>query len=79
MELVFWVSLGLVMYVYAGYPLVLAVWSRIRRRRQRVGTASLPHVSIVLAVRNEAGRLRIGGVGGTIEPGRFGARRRRPR
>jgi poly-beta-1,6-N-acetyl-D-glucosamine synthase len=57
MEIVFWASVGLVIYVYAGYPLVLAAWSRIRRRRQRTGTADLPHVSIVLAVRNEAAQL----------------------
>ena len=57
MEIVFWASLGLVTYVYAGYPLVLAVWSRLRGRPPRLGGADLPHVSIVLAVRNEAARL----------------------
>jgi poly-beta-1,6-N-acetyl-D-glucosamine synthase len=57
MEIVFWASLALVAYVYAGYPLVLALWSRVRGRPLRAGAADLPRVSIVLAVRNEAARL----------------------
>jgi cellulose synthase/poly-beta-1,6-N-acetylglucosamine synthase-like glycosyltransferase len=57
MEIAFWASLGLVIYVYAGYPLVLAAWSRVSGRRQPAGPGDLPHVSIVLAVRNEAARL----------------------
>ena len=44
-------------YVYAGYPLVLAVWARVAaRERERLSDHVLP-VSIVLAARNEAFRL----------------------
>ena len=49
----FWLCLGLIVYVYAGYPLLLVVWSRLRprpvapRRRE-------PPVSLVLAVRGGA-------------------------
>jgi cellulose synthase/poly-beta-1,6-N-acetylglucosamine synthase-like glycosyltransferase len=57
MKALFWVSLGLVLYVYAGYPLVLAVWARVRRRERRVDEGVLPPVSIVIAARNEAARL----------------------
>jgi biofilm PGA synthesis N-glycosyltransferase PgaC len=57
MEVVFWMALGLVLYVYAGYPLLLVVWARLRPRRHRTDAAALPPVSIVMAVRNEARRL----------------------
>jgi cellulose synthase/poly-beta-1,6-N-acetylglucosamine synthase-like glycosyltransferase len=57
MEAVFWAAFSLVFYVYAGYPLVLAVWARVAARGwQRVSGDLLP-VSIVLAARNEASRL----------------------
>jgi poly-beta-1,6-N-acetyl-D-glucosamine synthase len=57
MEAVFWGACALVFYVYAGYPLVLAVWARVAaRERERLSDHVLP-VSIVLAARNEAFRL----------------------
>jgi cellulose synthase/poly-beta-1,6-N-acetylglucosamine synthase-like glycosyltransferase len=52
----FWVSLALVAYVYLGYPLLLAAWSRLRPRPVERG-AGLPTVSLVLAARNERERL----------------------
>jgi biofilm PGA synthesis N-glycosyltransferase PgaC len=57
MEIVFWAAVGLVVYVYAGYPLLLIVWARLRPRTHRVDPNALPPVSIVLAARNEAARL----------------------
>jgi poly-beta-1,6-N-acetyl-D-glucosamine synthase len=57
MKAVFWVSLGVVLYVYGGYPLVLAAWARVVRRDWRVAAEHLPPVSIVVAARNEAARL----------------------
>jgi poly-beta-1,6-N-acetyl-D-glucosamine synthase len=58
MEAVFWASLGLVLYVYAGYPLVLAVWARLAGRGpRRTAGEHLPAVSIIVAARNEASRL----------------------
>ncbi len=58
MESLFWASILFVLYVYAGYPLLLAIGSRITRRpvaKQR--PASPPTVSVVIAARNEADRL----------------------
>jgi cellulose synthase/poly-beta-1,6-N-acetylglucosamine synthase-like glycosyltransferase len=67
MEALFWFSIGFVLYVYAGYPLLLAVWSRHARTRARqappprrgetAGATPLPPVSVILAARDEAVRL----------------------
>ncbi len=58
MEKLFWASLLFVLYVYAGYPVLLAVWTSIARRpiAPRV-TSLVPTVSVVVAARNEAARL----------------------
>ncbi len=53
MKWIFWVSLGMIAYAYAGYPLWL--YFRCRRHVRPVRSAPiLPSVSILLAVRNEA-------------------------
>ena len=61
MEIVFWTSAFVIGYVYVGYPLLLAVWSRLRPRtaRKRATSASSPwpSISIIVAARNEASRL----------------------
>jgi poly-beta-1,6-N-acetyl-D-glucosamine synthase len=57
MEAVFWAAFGLVLYVYAGYPLVLAVWARVATRQPESAGDHLPPVSVVMAARNEAARL----------------------
>ena len=58
MEAIFWISAAVVAYVYAGYPLLLAAWARLRRRAPRqAAPASWPPISIVLAARNEGRRL----------------------
>jgi len=60
MIVLFWISVTLVVYVYAGYPSVLAVWARIADRRPRracFADGRWPAVSIVIAARNEAARL----------------------
>jgi poly-beta-1,6-N-acetyl-D-glucosamine synthase len=53
----FWVACAIVVYVYLGYPVLLAIWSRIRPRPIATGDSLLPGVSIVIAARNEATRL----------------------
>jgi cellulose synthase/poly-beta-1,6-N-acetylglucosamine synthase-like glycosyltransferase len=80
MEILFWISASLVVYVYLGYPLVLAAWSSLAGARRQGDEAEFttsagatndrwanlavahdadsPGVSVVLAVRNEAPRLR---------------------
>lgn len=56
MELVFWLAVAFIAYVYVGYPLLLAVWSRLAPRPVHPGPA-VPGVSIVIAARNEAASL----------------------
>lgn len=52
MEFVFWFLLGLLVYCYFGYPLLMAVWARVKARpvrRERIE----PTVSVVMSVHNE--------------------------
>jgi cellulose synthase/poly-beta-1,6-N-acetylglucosamine synthase-like glycosyltransferase len=53
---VFWVSTVLVVYAYLGYPALLWILSKLKRR-QVTSRPIEPTVSIVMAVRNEASRL----------------------
>jgi poly-beta-1,6-N-acetyl-D-glucosamine synthase len=59
MELLFWIACGVIAYVYAGYPALLAVWARIAPKPfdPAQGKAIVPAVSIVVAARNEAATL----------------------
>jgi cellulose synthase/poly-beta-1,6-N-acetylglucosamine synthase-like glycosyltransferase len=61
METLFWGSVLVVAYVYAGYPLVLALWSTVGGRpvHRRASTARRhwPAVSVVVAAHNEGDRL----------------------
>lgn len=61
MESVFWISVVVIVYVYAGYPLLLAVWARLASRAPRKADVrnarAWPSISIVVAARNEAARL----------------------
>ena len=52
MKLLFWCSLFLIFFAYAGYPLCLYLWARIWPRPVRRGSA-LPSVTVVMAVHNE--------------------------
>jgi cellulose synthase/poly-beta-1,6-N-acetylglucosamine synthase-like glycosyltransferase len=57
MRALFWISMALVVYTYAGYPLVLLLLGR--RRSLPVGPSGLaPMISIVIAARNEADKIR---------------------
>jgi cellulose synthase/poly-beta-1,6-N-acetylglucosamine synthase-like glycosyltransferase len=61
MESLFWLSVFLVLYVYVGYPLLVAAWSKLahpfRAWRLTFPQGAWPSISIVLAARNEAHRL----------------------
>ena len=60
-EALFWFSVIVVLYVYAGYPLLLAAWARVANRRSNHGEFQPDHwpgISIVVAARNEAHRLQ---------------------
>jgi glycosyltransferase involved in cell wall biosynthesis len=56
-EISFWAAVSLVVYAYAGYPLVLAVLSRLRQRGVLRGSVT-PRVSFIITAHNEAGRIR---------------------
>lgn len=56
MKTLFWLSACFVVYVYAGYPLLLALRAALRKRRVGRGPLS-PTVSVVLAVYNEEERI----------------------
>jgi cellulose synthase/poly-beta-1,6-N-acetylglucosamine synthase-like glycosyltransferase len=52
----FWVSVGLLVYTHAGYPLALLALVRLRRHREptpAVPTADLPSVSLIVAAYDE--------------------------
>jgi cellulose synthase/poly-beta-1,6-N-acetylglucosamine synthase-like glycosyltransferase len=64
METVFWLSVGLIVYVYAGYPVLLAVWARVVTSRRSTTDdtqprtlRALPAVTVIIAARDEARRL----------------------
>lgn len=61
MEALFWTSVVLVAYVYAGYPLLLAAWAaaanRPVRKRASSDARNWPAVSVIVAAHNEARRL----------------------
>lgn len=75
MTVLFWISVLIVGYVYAGYPCLLAVWARVTRRVSRrtpFADGSWPSISIIIAARNEAARLpaRIANLLAQSYPGR---------
>jgi len=60
MKSLFWLSVVIVLYVYVGYPALVALWARVVNRTSRVrgfADRDWPSVSIILAARNEASRL----------------------
>ena len=56
MSVLFWLSLAAVIYAYAGYPALLAILARVRRR-PLVLRPITPTVSIIIAAHNEAANL----------------------
>ncbi len=55
---VFWISVGLIVYTHAGYPLALWLLSRLRAAPSppgRIEDAALPHVSLIVAAHDEEG------------------------
>jgi cellulose synthase/poly-beta-1,6-N-acetylglucosamine synthase-like glycosyltransferase len=56
MQLLFWLSFGLVFYVYLGYPALLALARMLNRRPVRKVYWE-PSVSIVIAAHNERDRI----------------------
>lgn len=55
LQSLFWTFLGLVLYTYAGYALVVGLWARTRRRTaQPLAGAFEPPVTLVVPAYNEA-------------------------
>jgi cellulose synthase/poly-beta-1,6-N-acetylglucosamine synthase-like glycosyltransferase len=52
---IFWISVGLLVYTHAGYPLLLALLTRLSQKPQRLfeGSFGTPRVSLVIAAYNE--------------------------
>lgn len=58
MAWVFWLSVVGVLYPYLGYPLLLWALTASRGRRdERIGTADMPSVSMIVPVHNEEGAI----------------------
>jgi glycosyltransferase involved in cell wall biosynthesis len=56
LAVIFWSSVALVVYAYAGYPLALAALALVRHRRVRKGDIT-PTVTFIITAYNEEGRL----------------------
>jgi biofilm PGA synthesis N-glycosyltransferase PgaC len=57
MELIFWTSVGVILYVYAGYPLILSALA-LRTKPTARDENSCPSVSLIIAAYNEEKVLR---------------------
>ncbi|RZV48278.1 MAG: glycosyltransferase, partial [Pseudomonadales bacterium] len=53
LEILFWLSAGVLVYIYAGYPLVLLVATRFSKKTVAKGSFT-PTVSIIIPAFNEA-------------------------
>jgi cellulose synthase/poly-beta-1,6-N-acetylglucosamine synthase-like glycosyltransferase len=57
MKMLFWLSTGLIVYAYFGYPLLLWALTKLRSRNI-LKRDTFPRVSIIIAARNEADKIR---------------------
>jgi len=55
--IVFWLSVAILAYTYAGYPMVLAVLRTLRPKRHQIDESYEPVVSIIIAAYNEEGAI----------------------
>jgi hypothetical protein len=56
-EAIFWGAIGIIAYVYAGFPLFVFLLAQARPRPVRKGPAPLPTVSFIIAAYNEEGSI----------------------
>lgn len=53
-EIIFYISIFLILYAYIGYPLVLAIWSSLKRKADYSSDADkLPKISMLISAFNE--------------------------
>lgn len=57
-QLLFWVSLALLVYVYVGYPLVLATLGRLRARARPAPEGPLPSLCLIISAHDEEAVIR---------------------
>lgn len=59
LEFIFWLSIGLLLYVYAGYPLLANILGNIMRRRVHSAESGsyTPTVTLIIAAYNEAAHI----------------------
>jgi len=57
LEVLFWSSIGMIVYAYFGYPLLLAALSLVRRKAVATGAVE-PTVSFIITAYNEERRIR---------------------
>ncbi len=56
LQVLFWLSLGLLVYAHVAYPVLIWVWSRMRPRPVR-STLDAPSLSAVIVAHNEASKI----------------------
>ena len=55
LQILFWLALGVVIYTYAGYGLLMGLWAQLRPRpRRELPTEYTPPVTLVIPAYNEA-------------------------
>jgi len=52
-EVIFWAAAAAIVYTHAGYPIVLWLLTRLRRRRTSPAPGPLPKVSLIIAAHDE--------------------------
>jgi poly-beta-1,6-N-acetyl-D-glucosamine synthase len=57
MQIVFWISVGLIVYAYVGYPALMGLWARVAGRAVRPQTTIPRGISVVIAAYNEQGTI----------------------
>jgi poly-beta-1,6-N-acetyl-D-glucosamine synthase len=60
MKILFWISIGLILYVYIGYPIVLFILAKLKRIfvRKKKYEPYFPGVTIVIAALNEESHIK---------------------
>ena len=57
-EIIFWVSAALVVYIYIGYPIVIYLVTRVKKIRIEKNNDYLPRVTVLIAAYNEEAHIR---------------------
>ncbi|NOY49702.1 MAG: glycosyltransferase family 2 protein [Chlorobi bacterium] len=53
MKTIFWALLVFILYTYLGYPLLLYLWTKVKKNKINKSFRFEPHVSVVIAAHNE--------------------------